>query len=215
MSVAEQSRAPEPRVSGAGGRGRPAVIQGGMGVGVSGWPLARAVARTGQLGVVSGVALDATLARRLQLGDPGGHLRRALAHFPAPAVAEQILARYFVPGGLDPAQPFRPVPRLGLRPSQARTELTAAANFAEVFLAKEGHDGTVGINYLEKIQLATPAAVYGAMLGGVDYVLHGGGHPGRHPALLNAFAAHAPAQCRSRWPAAPAIIAWSASTRPA
>ena len=47
MSVAEQSRAPGPRVSGAGGRGRPAVIQGGMSLGVSGWPLARAVARTG------------------------------------------------------------------------------------------------------------------------------------------------------------------------
>jgi len=194
MSVAEQSRAPEPRVGGVSGRGRPAVIQGGMGVGVSGWPLARAVARTGQLGVVSGVALDATLARRLQLGDPGGHLRRALAHFPGPAAAERIVARYFVPGGLDPAQPFRPVPRLGLRPSQARTELTVAANFAEVFLAKEGHDGTVGINYLEKIQLATPAAVYGAMLGGVDYVLMGAGIPAGIPALLNAFAAHAPAQ---------------------
>ena len=171
-----------------------AVIQGGMGVGVSSWQLARAVARTGQLGVVSGVALDATLARRLQLGDPGGHLRRALAHFPVPAAAERIVARYFVPGGLDPAQPFRPVPRLGLRPSQARTELTVAANFAEVFLAKEGHDGTVGINYLEKIQLATPAAIYGAMLGGVDYVLMGAGIPAGIPALLNAFAAHEPAQ---------------------
>jgi hypothetical protein len=29
------------------------------------------------------------LARRLQLGDPGGHLREALAHFPAPATAER------------------------------------------------------------------------------------------------------------------------------
>ena len=193
MSVAEHTRAPRPRVGSPDGGGRPAVIQGGMGVGVSGWPLARAVARTGQLGVVSGVALDATLARRLQLGDPGGHLRRALAHFPGRAAAERIVARYFVPGGLDPAQPFRPVPRLGLRPSQARTELIVAANFAEVFLAREGHDGTVGINYLEKIQLATPAAIYGAMLAGVDYVLMGAGIPAGIPALLNAFAAHEPA----------------------
>ncbi|MDG4862734.1 hypothetical protein P8605_31820, partial [Streptomyces sp. T-3] len=53
-------------------RALPQVIQGGMGVGVSGWQLARAVSRTGQLGVVSGTALDAVLARRLQLGDPGG-----------------------------------------------------------------------------------------------------------------------------------------------
>jgi NAD(P)H-dependent flavin oxidoreductase YrpB (nitropropane dioxygenase family) len=46
-------------------RSLPALIQGGMGVGVSDWRLARAVAAAGQLGVVSGVALDAVLARRL------------------------------------------------------------------------------------------------------------------------------------------------------
>jgi len=39
----------------------PPVIQGGMGVAVSSWPLARAVAAAGQLGVVSGTALDAVL----------------------------------------------------------------------------------------------------------------------------------------------------------
>ena len=71
----------------------PRIIQGGMGVAVSGWPLARAVALTGQLGVVSGTALEVVLARRLQLGDPGGHLRRALAHFPVPGVADRILRR--------------------------------------------------------------------------------------------------------------------------
>lgn len=167
----------------------PVLIQGGMGAGVSGWRLARAVARTGQLGVVSGVALDALLARRLQLGDPGGHLRRALGAFPVPEVAERILRRYFVPGGIAPGRPFRPVPRLGLRPSRARDELTVAANFAEVWLARQGHGGPVGINYLEKIQLATPAAVYGAMLAGVDYVLMGAGIPTQIPALLDAFAA--------------------------
>ena len=46
-------------------RSLPGLIQGGMGVGVSDWRLARAVAAAGQLGVVSGVALDAVLARRL------------------------------------------------------------------------------------------------------------------------------------------------------
>ena len=60
----------------------PIIIQGGMGVGVSGWRLARTVAETGQLGVVSGTALPLVLTRQLQLGDPGGHLARALAHFP-------------------------------------------------------------------------------------------------------------------------------------
>ena len=68
----------------------PAIIQGGMGAGVSGWPLAQAVSKAGQLGVVSGTALDVILARRLQLGDPGGHMRRALESFPLPGVAERI-----------------------------------------------------------------------------------------------------------------------------
>ena len=44
----------------------PQIIQGGMGVGISNWQLAQAVSRRGQLGVVSGTALDQMLARRLQ-----------------------------------------------------------------------------------------------------------------------------------------------------
>ncbi|MER6949217.1 nitronate monooxygenase [Nonomuraea sp. NPDC000554] len=175
-------------------RVRPVLIQGGMGVGVSGWQLARAVAETGQLGVVSGTALDATLARRLQRGDPGGHLRRALARFPVPAVAERVLGRYFVPGGTGREVPYRPVPRLGLRPNRARDELAVVANFAEVFLAKEDHNGPVGVNYLEKIQLATPAAVYGAVLAGADYVLMGAGIPAELPRLLDDLAEHRHAQ---------------------
>jgi NAD(P)H-dependent flavin oxidoreductase YrpB (nitropropane dioxygenase family) len=57
----------------------PVVIKGGMGVAVSDWRLARAVAHLGQLGVVSGTALDVVHARRLGDGDPGGHLRRVYA----------------------------------------------------------------------------------------------------------------------------------------
>ncbi|MFF4985697.1 nitronate monooxygenase [Streptosporangium saharense] len=172
----------------------PTIIQGGMGVGVSGWRLARAVAAAGQLGVVSGVALDLVLARRLQQGDPDGDLRRALDAFPFPEVARRVRERYYVPGGIAPGRPYRPVPKLGLRPHRGRTELTVTANFAEVFLAREGHDGLVGVNYLEKIQLATPAAVYGAMLAGVDYVLMGAGIPSEIPGLLDALAAHRPAE---------------------
>ncbi len=172
----------------------PEIIQGGMGVGVSGWRLARAVAMAGQLGVVSGVALDVVLARRLQLGDPAGDVREALAHFPVATVAQRILDRYFVPGGIGVDQPFRPVPRLGVRSGPLVTELTVAANFVEVYLAKRGHTGPVGINYLEKMQLATPAAGYGAMLAGVDYVLVGAGIPAEIPALLDALAAGRPGE---------------------
>ena len=77
----------------------PVVIQGGMGVNVSSWQLARAVSRQGQLGVVSGTALDAVLARGLQDGDPGGHLRRALGAFPDQDMAQRALDRYFIEGG--------------------------------------------------------------------------------------------------------------------
>jgi NAD(P)H-dependent flavin oxidoreductase YrpB (nitropropane dioxygenase family) len=172
----------------------PVIIQGGMGVGVSSWRLARAVAATGQLGVVSGVALDAVLARRLQRGDLDGQVRRALAGFPLAGVAERILGRYFVADGLPAGVPFRPTPRLGLRPNPARDELTVAGNFVEVYLAKLGHRGPVGVNYLEKIQLATPAAVFGAMLAGVDYVLMGAGIPAEIPRLLDRLARGEPGE---------------------
>jgi NAD(P)H-dependent flavin oxidoreductase YrpB (nitropropane dioxygenase family) len=166
----------------------PAVIQGGMGVAVSSWSLARAVSAVGQLGVVSGTALDAVLARRLQDGDPGGHMRAALAAFPLPAIAERILSRYFRPGGRAPGTPYAPVPRLRLHQDPHVQELIVAANFAEVWLAKQRHQGPVGINYLDKIRMALPAAAYGAMLAEVDVVLAGAGIPRELPALLTALA---------------------------
>lgn len=171
-------------------RDLPVIIQGGMGVGVSGWRLARAVAELGQLGVVSGVALDILLARRLQLGDPDGRVRHALASFPVPGVVDRVLTRYFVPGGIAPGTPYRPIPRIDLRSDPTATTLAVLGNYVEVFLAKEGHDGPVGINYLEKMQLTTPSAVYGAILAGVDYVLMGAGIPSEIPALLTALAKH-------------------------
>lgn len=171
----------------------PTVIQGGMGVAVSSWRLARAVARTGQLGVVSGTALDVVLAHRLQDGDPGGHVRRALAHFPVPRLAEPVLDRYYREDGRGGA-PYAPVPKPSVRPSPRAVELAVVAAFAEVWLAKEGHDGVVGINLLEKIQMATPPVLYGAMLAGVDHVLMGAGIPSEIPALLNRLARHEPAR---------------------
>ena len=73
----------------------PQIIQGGMGAGVSNWRLAQAVSRLGQLGVVSGTGLDQILTRRLQEGDPGGHITRALRQFPFPKMAQRILDAYF------------------------------------------------------------------------------------------------------------------------
>lgn len=166
----------------------PMVIQGGMGVSVSTWRLAREVSRAGGLGVVSGTALDVVLARRLQDGDPAGDARRALAAFPVPAVAERVRSRYFRPGGRQPGQPYTPVPRNSLRPAPPAQELAVVAAFVEVWLAKQDHAGLIGINLLEKVQLATPAAVYGAMLAGVDVVLMGAGIPSQIPRLLDQLA---------------------------
>lgn len=159
-----------------------------MGAGVSGWQLARAVAEAGELGVVAGTALPTIMARRLQNGDSGGHMRRALKAFPLKDVAERLIKRYWLAGGKAAEVPFRSHALPSTKPSRAWLELTVAANFAEVFLAREGHSGAVGINLLEKIQLPTLASLYGAMLAGVDYVLMGAGIPRSIPGILDQFA---------------------------
>lgn len=174
-------------------RQHPTIIQGGMGVAVSSWRLANAVASAGQLGVVSGTALDGVVARTLQDGDPGGHVRRALQHFPSPTMAQRILDTYFLDGGRAEGRAYRPHPTLTIHPSRPAVELALVGNFVEVWLAKEGHDGVVGINFLEKIQTATLSAVLGAMLAGVDYVLMGAGIPKEMPRVLTDFAHGLPA----------------------
>lgn len=175
---------------------QPVLIQGGMGVGVSGWPLARAVSQAGHLGVVSGTALDTVVARRLQLGDPGGHVRRALDAFPVAEASERILARHFVAGGKDIDQRFKPTSMKRHKPSRNLEDLIVAANFVEVYLAKEDHSGLVGINYLEKLQAPTLSSLYGAMLAGVDYVLMGAGIPRMIPAALDRLAQGLPAELK-------------------
>jgi NAD(P)H-dependent flavin oxidoreductase YrpB (nitropropane dioxygenase family) len=172
----------------------PVIIQGGMGVAVSSWKLARAVSALGHLGVVSGTALDVVLARRLQLGDPDGSLRRAVAHYPDPAVSQEVLAKFFIPGGKAEAGAFTHAPMFAAHPARRLQALAALAGFVEVFLAKEEHDGLVGINFLEKVQLPTPAILYGALLAGVDYVLVGAGIPRDIPMLLDRLGSHEPAE---------------------
>jgi NAD(P)H-dependent flavin oxidoreductase YrpB (nitropropane dioxygenase family) len=62
----------------------PDVIQGGMGIAVSTWQLAKEVSKSGGLGVVSATAIDSVIARRLQDGDLTGDIRRAFLNFPKP-----------------------------------------------------------------------------------------------------------------------------------
>jgi nitronate monooxygenase len=168
----------------------PTIIQGGMGAGVSSWRLAQAVSKLGQLGVVSGTALDEILARRLQDGDPGGHMRRGLAAFPFPTVAERLLRTFYIQGGKAATAAYRALPLHAQYEPRELTELCIAANFVEVFLAREGHPHAVGINYLEKVQLPLLASLYGAMLAGVEYVLMGAGIPLHVPGVLDTLARH-------------------------
>jgi len=167
-----------------------------MGVGVSAWALARAVSLRGQIGVVSGAGLDLILTRRLQLGDPGGHLRRALAAFPDQDISRRIIDRYFIAGGKAPDQPFAGKPVVGQKLGRRVQELLVAANFTEVFLAKEGHDGVVGINYLHKAQAPLLASLYGAMLAGVGVVIVGAGIPVEVPENLDRLARCEPVEMK-------------------
>ena len=168
----------------------PTIIQGGMGAGVSNWRLARAVSQLGHLGVVSGTALDQILVRRLQDGDPGGHMRHGLDHFPFREMAGRIQREYYIPGGKHERAPYKTLPLHEKDGPREREELCIVANFVEVFLAREGHDNPVGINYLEKIQIPHLPSLYGAMLGGVGYVLMGAGIPVKIPGVLDSFVHH-------------------------
>ncbi len=166
----------------------PKIIQGGMGVNISPPHLARTVAMLGGLGTVSGVAANLLLPRALQDGDPGGHLRRALEHFPFPDIAEDVLREYFVPGGRSPLEPYhKTIPAVTLTPTRMAIALAICANYAFVWLAKEGHDNPISINWLEKMQLVHLYGLYGAMLAGVNFVAMGAGIPDQIPAMINAY----------------------------
>ncbi|MFN8581093.1 MAG: nitronate monooxygenase [Gemmatimonadaceae bacterium] len=174
----------------------PRLIQGGMGVGVSNWRLARAVASRGNLGVVSGTVIDTLLVRRLQDGDPEGHMRRAISRFPIPAVAEEVIRRFFVDGGINRQTPYALLPLWRQHVTAFREQVAMVAAFVEVTLAKEGHSGPVGMNLLTKVQMPNMSTLYGAMLAGVNVVLMGAGIPKEIPGILDALSQHQAVEMR-------------------
>ncbi len=91
-----------------------------------------------------------------------------------------------------PARPTHRSPISTVHPHRASMELVVLGGFVEVWLAKEGHDGLIGINCLEKIQLSTPGTLLGAMIAGVDVVLMGAGVPREIPRTLDLLAADQP-----------------------
>ena len=163
----------------------PTIIQGGMGIAVSSWQLAKEVSIAGELGVISGTAIDSVVARRLQDGDLTGDIRRAMASYPHQDTIKEITDRFSIEGGRPEGKPYLDVPKLSIKGNLFSNRLLAVASFVEVWLAKEGHNGLIGMNILEKIQLAIPAQLYGAMLADVDYILIGAGIPAQVPQLLN------------------------------
>lgn len=165
----------------------PMIIQGGMGVAVSNYTLARAVGKTGNMGVISGTGVDAVLSRRLQMGDPTGELKDAFAAFPLPDMAKRVWDKYFR-ADRDPSKPFLSRPLPNNEPGKAWFELAIVANFVEVWLAKREHSAPIGINLLEKIQIPHLASLFGAMLAEVDFVLMGAGIPRQIPAALDSLA---------------------------
>lgn len=173
----------------------PKIIQGGMGVQVSSWRLAREVSKAGELGVISGTAMDMALCRWLQNGDPGGHYRRALSHFPDQDMVKRAMDKFFIEGGKPEDKPYRGLPMWTMEPDHFLMEMTVLGNFAEVWLAKhtddnELIDGKIGINCLTKIQLPTIPNLYGAMYADVDYVLMGAGIPMEVPGILDSLQKH-------------------------
>lgn len=195
------------------------LIQGGMGVYVSNFRLANAVAACQPgvtAGTVSGTALDVVYVRLLQLGDPGGHVRTALAAFDSQFqvdIGAKIIDQHLVVGGKLPRDRYNYGPRQTLHimdgrqtiplPSepplpvrltvdQELVELLIATAFAEVWLAKRGHNGRILINFLHKVQLPLVYALYGAILAGVDGIVVGAGNPEGFPEICSRLAQHQP-----------------------
>ncbi len=154
----------------------PMIIQGGMGVAVSSWRLAKRVAELGHFGAVSGTAIDSVLVRELQKGDPFGRIR-ALRAYPDQSIVDELINQFYVEGGIDADQPYKLLPIHKFNPTVRSQRILSAAAFSEVFLAKEGHHGLVGINLMAKMKRYTLACTYGAMLAGVDAILMGAGIP--------------------------------------
>ena len=165
----------------------PQIIQGGMGVGVSSWQLAKQVSMNGQLGVVSGTAVAVTFARRLQEEETQEIMNDILVDFPFPIIADRVRSKYQVVKERK-GDKYKTVPMPTIDQSRDLTELMVVATYAEIMLAKKGHQGLVGVNFLEKLQVPTLPSLYGAILADVDYVLMGAGIPIRIPGVITDLA---------------------------
>jgi nitronate monooxygenase len=169
----------------------PKIIQGGMGVYISCPNLARTVSMQSKpgketLGTGSGTAIERVMARLLQKGGKNSDdIVRIIRGSQIPEIREMgegIIARY-----LNKPNSGIPVFTLQPPPSRFLIGLTICANYVFVMLAKEGHNNSVSMNFLEKIQAPHAFAVYGAMLAGVDFITVGAGIPLQFPDIFDAY----------------------------
>jgi len=157
----------------------PEIIQGGMGVNISNWETAKAVSKLGQRGTVSGVYIEGVIAELLRRGDQGNHIRRALETFPFPDVTERVLKNFL--------NKNRSVPPWTINPPRTLIELTICANYANVWLAKEGHAGEISVNNLTEIWMPLIYGITGVMLAGADFITMGAGIPLQIPGVIDSI----------------------------
>ena len=191
----------------------PALIQGGMGMAVSSWRLASAVSPS-----ANSASSRAPEWTRCWLGGCRTATSTAaspcVVGLPCPQVATRLIERYLPrrwprAGG----EPYTPVPaRACVKYRHARN--SPLRGLRRGLARQAGPRGPVGVNYLEKIQMATAAGAYGAMLAGVDHVLMGAGSRARSRTCSTAWPrARAGDDPRGR-PRRHRAATASASTRP-
>ncbi len=174
---------------------KPNIIQGGMGIGVSSWELARTVAINGEIGVVSGTCIDTVMIRELQEGDPH-HRRAAMRVYPDQEIVDDVIDRYYVEGGKDESEPYRLLPIHQFDPSIRSQRIMSLAAFTEVMMARADHHGSIGINLMAKLKRYSLACLYGAMLAGVTAIFIGAGIPLEEAKQIPVLAAGEPAQLK-------------------
>ena len=167
------------------------VIQGGMGVAVSDYRLARATGRSA-VGIFSGTAIAEVLSRRLQDGDPTGEMREALATFPNQAIADRALRLFFQEHGERPHGQslwYRQLPMFNhnTRETSITVDMTVLGAYAEAYLARigAGPNGKTGLNLLTKLDRPNMHVLAGAMMGGIDVAIMGAGIPDQIPELIH------------------------------
>ena len=106
-----------------------------------------------------------------------------------PEIAEKILNKYLPKPGQKYKLPQKPeVLITGNQEKQDEYNNRAFASaFVEVWLAKEGHNGPIGMNLLEKVQLPHLPIILGAMAAELDTLIVGAGIPLQVPKILENF----------------------------